>query len=89
MSSSPILASVLASLTAASAAVVPAYFGRRKPGYSHFRDTISELGETGSPVGGLVSYVGFVATGILLWLFLVVAAGHRQTDRRTRFGGCR
>ncbi len=75
MFSSPILALVLASLTAASAAVVPVYFGRRKPGYSHLRDTISELGETGSPVGGLVSYVGFVATGVLLWLFLVVAAG--------------
>ena len=51
MFSSPILALVLASLTAASAAVVPVYFGRRKPGYSHLRDTISELGENGVACG--------------------------------------
>jgi hypothetical protein len=70
----PLLSLVLAALTAASAAFVPAYFGNRKPGYSHIRDTISELGETGSPVGGVVSYVGFVAIGILLWLFLIVTA---------------
>jgi hypothetical protein len=56
-----------------TAAFVPAYFGSRKPGYSHIRDTISELGETGSPVGGVVSYVGFIAIGVLLWLFLIVA----------------
>jgi hypothetical protein len=70
----PLLSLVLAVLAAASAAAVPAYFGTRKPGYSHVRDTISELGETGSPVGARVSYGGFVATAILLWLFLVVAA---------------
>jgi hypothetical protein len=70
----PVLSLVLAALTAASAAAVPAYFGRRKPGYSHVRDTISELGETGSPVGAQVSYVGFVSIAILLWLFLFVAA---------------
>jgi len=68
------LSLVLAVLTAVTAAVVPWYFGSRKPGYSHVRDTISELGETGSLVGGRVSYVGFVSTGVLLWLFLIVAA---------------
>jgi hypothetical protein len=70
----PLLSLALAVLTAASAAFVPAYFGSRKPGYSHVRDTISELGETRSPVGGRVSYVGFIAIGVLLWLFLIVAA---------------
>jgi hypothetical protein len=65
---------VLAVLTAVSAAFVPAYYGSRKPGYSHIRDTISELGETGSPVGRRVSYVGFKAIGVLVWLFLIVAA---------------
>ena len=70
----PLLSLVLAVLTAVSAAFVPAYYGNRKPGYSHVRDTISELGETGSPVGRPVSYVGFLAIGVLLWLFLIVAA---------------
>jgi hypothetical protein len=74
MTEMPLLSLVLAVLTAVSAAFVPAYFGRQKPGYSHVRDTISELGETGSPVGGRVSYVGFMLIGILLWLFLIVAA---------------
>jgi hypothetical protein len=70
----PLLSLVLAVLTAVSAVFVPAYYGSRKPGYSHVRDTISELGETGSPVGGRVSYVGFMLTGVFLWLFLIVAA---------------
>jgi hypothetical protein len=70
----PLLSLVLSILAAASAAAVPAYYGRRKPGYSHVRDTISELGEAGSPVGSVVSYVGFMAIGIFLWLFLIVAA---------------
>lgn len=72
MSALPGLAFVLAVLTAATAAGVPIYFGRRKPGYSHLRHTISELGEIGSPVGASVSHVGFVATGVLLWCFLLV-----------------
>jgi hypothetical protein len=74
VTSLPFLAFVLALLTAAMAAIVPIYFGRRKPGYSHIRDTISELGEIGSPIGRSVSYIGFISTGILLWLFLLVAA---------------
>jgi hypothetical protein len=70
----PTLALVQAVLTAVTAAAVPVYFGARKPGYSHVRDTISELGEIGSPVGARVSYVGFLATGILVWVFSFVAA---------------
>ena len=70
----PLLAFVLPLLTAATAAIVPLYFGRRKPGYSHLRDTMSELGEIGSPIGRSASYIGFVSTGILLWLFVLVAA---------------
>lgn len=60
-------------LTAAIAVVVPAYFGSRKPGYSHLRHTISELGETGSPIGRGAS-IGFFLTGVFLWLFLLAAA---------------
>jgi hypothetical protein len=65
---------VFAVLSAALAAAVPMYYGSRKPGYSHLRHTISELGETGSPVGENVSYRGFISIGISLWLFLAMAA---------------
>jgi hypothetical protein len=79
----PILALATAIVTAAIAASVPLYFGSRKPGYSHVRHTISELGEMGSPVGRSVSYIGFLATGISLWLFLLVVAvavPHESTE---------
>ena len=74
----PLVALVLAALTATTAAAVPAYFGIRKPGYSHVRHTISELVEVGSPVGARVSY-GFESIAILLWLFLLVAAQSSPT----------
>jgi hypothetical protein len=74
LSNLPLLALVLAVATALTAFAVPTYYGSRKPGYSHLRHTISELGEIGSPVGRGVSYFGFVPIGILLWLFLLVAA---------------
>lgn len=70
----PTLALASAILSAVLAAAVPIYYGKRKPGYSHLRHTISELGEMGSPVGRGVSYLGFVAIGVSLWLFLVIAA---------------
>jgi hypothetical protein len=71
---------VLALLTAAAALVVPIYFGRNKPGYSHLRDTISELGEAGSPVGFRGSWHGFVPIALLLWLFLAVGIQLAPTD---------
>ena len=83
MNSLPTFALILAVVTAAAAVSVPVYFGARKPGYSHVRHTISELGEIGSPVGSSVSYIGFLSTGILLWLFLLVAAAalpHESTE---------
>ena len=66
---------ILAVLAAAMAAIVPIYFARLKPGYSHMRHTISELGETGSPVGWAVSLYGFLPTGLLVWAFCFFAAG--------------
>ena len=70
----PTIALVSAVLSSVLAAAVPIYYGSRKPGYSHLRHTISELGEVGSPVGRSVSYFGFIAIGISLWLFLIIAA---------------
>jgi hypothetical protein len=70
----PMVILALSVLTAAFAATVPIYFGRRKPGYSHIRHTISELGEAGSPVGRSIALCGFLPTGLSLWLFLFLAA---------------
>jgi hypothetical membrane protein len=81
-----LIAFMLALLTAAVAALVPAYFGRLKPGYSHLRNTISELGEAGSPIGSRVSYFGFVPIGLLLWLFLAVAAKAAPSSAIGPFG---
>jgi hypothetical protein len=49
------------------------YVGQRTPGYSHWRDTISELGETGTPLMRPVSYGLFLPIGLLLWLAAWVA----------------
>lgn len=68
---------ILAVLAAAMAAIVPIYLGRLKPGYSHMRHTLSELGEAGSPVGRVVSIYG-ILTGFLIWAFLFFAAGAAQ-----------
>lgn len=73
MNNLPSVALLLAIVAAITAAAVPVYFGSRKLGYSHLRDTISELGEVGSPLGRSVS-IGFLVTGILLWLFAFVAS---------------
>jgi Protein of unknown function (DUF998) len=40
------------------------YFGHRRPGYSHVRHTISELGETGSPSSQMVSLGVFLPVGV-------------------------
>lgn len=69
-----LLAALLGFSALAAAVAVPAYFGARKPGYSQVRDTISELGEAGSPVRRPVSYFGFIPIGLLVWAFLAVAA---------------
>lgn len=68
------LALGLALLAAVSAFLVPTYFGRLKPGYSHLRHTISELGETGSPISKKVSYFGFVPIGLLVMAYIGVTA---------------
>lgn len=42
------------------------YFGQRKSAYSHFRHTISELGETGSPLQHQVAWGFFMPLALLL-----------------------
>jgi len=50
-----------------------AYFGWRKPAYSHWQHTISELAEVGSPLSSLVSYGLFLPVGLLLGLAATLA----------------
>lgn len=44
------------------------YVGRKKVNYSHFSDTISELGEIGTTLTQRVSYGLFLPVGLLLFL---------------------
>lgn len=68
-----LLAPALGALILVAAIAVPAYCGWRKPGYSHLRHTISELGEAGSPVA-VQAAVGFVTIGVIVWLLLAIVA---------------
>ena len=43
-----------------------AYFGRKKPGYSHIKHTISELAESGSNTEKQVSYLVFLPVGVTM-----------------------
>lgn len=49
------------------------YVGCRKPAYSHWQDTISELAEVGSVQSRAVSYGLFLPIGLLLWLVATLA----------------
>ena len=60
------------------------YFGWRKPAYSHWHDTISELGEVGSPLSRLVSYGLFLPVGLLLGLVAALA----DTTALAGLAGC-
>ena len=58
-------------LTLVAAAYLASFLllvARRRPGYSHIRHTISELGEFGAPERRLVSLRGFLPVGVLLLL---------------------
>lgn len=49
------------------------YFGWKKPAYSHWRHTISELDEVGSPLSRTVSYGLFLPVGLLLGVVALLA----------------
>lgn len=61
------MTSLLAGMSTALLVAGISYAGRRKPGYSHLQHTISELGETDSPVARLVNYGLFLPVGVLLF----------------------
>ncbi|MFD2937405.1 DUF998 domain-containing protein [Spirosoma flavum] len=60
------------------------YFGWRKPAYSHWHHTISELGEVGSPLSRTVSFGLFLPVGLLLGLIATLA----DTTAIAGFAGC-
>ncbi|MFD2937437.1 DUF998 domain-containing protein [Spirosoma flavum] len=60
------------------------YFGWRKPAYSHWHDTISEVGEVGSPLARAVSYGLFLPVGLLLGLVAALA----DTTALAGLAGC-
>jgi hypothetical membrane protein len=75
-----ILCGVLAPLLWASAIVV---YGMLRPGYSHFAQYISELGERGSSTELLMRYGAFVPTGLM---HLAFAGALASTFRSNRLG---
>src|SRR5438105_3172591 len=67
------------SLIAAAAAMVllgTLYFASLRPTYSQLSNTISELGETGTPQARLVAFGFFLPVGLLVWLALWVTHRH-------------
>lgn len=65
---------VFVAATAALVASLPVvWFARRAPGYSHLRDTISELGAPGMPDAGKVAWLAFAPLGalVLAYAFLL------------------
>lgn len=69
----PALAPVLVASLLLLAALL--HFPRRRPGYSHRRHTISELGEVGSRDGRLVSLGVFLPVGLLLGAAALLTRG--------------
>ncbi|WP_164012981.1 DUF998 domain-containing protein [Pyxidicoccus trucidator] len=75
-----LLAAVLAGLLAA---VPPWWFARRRPGYSHLRHTISELGETGAPDARRVAWLAFAPLGLAVWVFAALLGSRLPEDAGT------
>ena len=71
---------------AALAVLVPVVAGALTPDYSHTAQYISELGAFGMPHGVLVSFVGFLPTGLLVGACLMVAARQAREAGSVRIG---
>jgi hypothetical protein len=62
------IAAIIVAFAASMLTIGIVVFACRKPGYSHWRHTISELGETGAPDEKAVAYGLFLPVGLLLVL---------------------
>lgn len=74
---------IAAVLTGLLAAVPPWWFARRRPGYSHLRNTISELGETGAPDARRVAWLAFAPLGLAVWVFAALLSARLPSDAKT------
>lgn len=72
------LAGILAAASLAYLLAGAAWLARRKPGYSHWRDTLSELGETGSTVERAARYALFLPIGLAFAAAAALAWGTLQ-----------
>lgn len=61
-------------------------FASMRPDYSHISHTISELGESGTPMAGIVSFGLFLSTGLLVWLAIYLAYPLYSSERLTSTG---
>lgn len=66
-------ASAIAAITFLYLLAMTFALGRKKPGYSHVRHTISELGERGAPHERLVAYGLFLPVGLAMLLVASLA----------------
>lgn len=63
--------------------LVPLVFGMLRPEYSHVRDYISELGETGAPYAGWVNLAGFLPIGLIVLVFVFTASRQMPINRKS------
>lgn len=63
-------------LSAVFTAFCTIYFASLRPEYSHFRHTISELGESGAIHQNPVQFLFFFPVGLLIWLAVWLAMNH-------------
>jgi hypothetical membrane protein len=66
-------ASALAAIAATYLLAALAVLGARKPGYRHLANTISEIGETGSPDQRIVALGVFLPIGVAMLIVAVLA----------------
>lgn len=82
----PAIPASLASLTAGYLLVAIVVLGRRRSNYSHRRQTISELGETGSTTAWAAAWLVFAPVGVFWWLSLAAMHGHLPEDEMVTRG---
>ena len=70
------LAVAITSVSAAYLFVTLLFLARRKPGYSHLRNTISEIGETGARDQRVVALMVFFPIGLALLVVAYVLRAH-------------
>ncbi|NVJ23999.1 MULTISPECIES: DUF998 domain-containing protein [Myxococcus] len=71
----------LTALLATTLATVPPWwFARRRPGYSHLRHTLSELGAPGAPEATRVAWLGFAPAGLAVMGFAAVLNSQLAPD---------